>query len=134
MGPKGGDELNLIEPGKNYGWADVSYGDNYDGSPIPKPPTRPEFQEPALYWDPVIAPAGLAFYEGELFPGLEGFGTDRRPQTQSLSQVDHRRHDGPRGRALRHGRPHPRRGGGARWRGVGDRGRGPGRLLRLGPR
>lgn len=87
MGPKGGDELNLIEPGKNYGWAEVSYGDNYDGSPIPKPPTRPEFQEPALYWDPVIAPAGLAFYEGELFPGWKGSALIGGLKTQSLSRV-----------------------------------------------
>jgi glucose/arabinose dehydrogenase len=87
MGPKGGDELNLIEPGKNYGWADVSYGDNYDGSPIPKPPTRPEFQEPALYWDPVIAPAGLAFYEGELFPAWKGSALIGGLKTQSLSRV-----------------------------------------------
>jgi glucose/arabinose dehydrogenase len=87
MGPKGGDELNLIEPGKNYGWAAVSYGDNYDGSPIPKPPTRPEFQEPALYWDPVIAPAGLAFYEGELFPAWKGSALIGGLKTQSLSRV-----------------------------------------------
>ncbi|WP_026782846.1 PQQ-dependent sugar dehydrogenase [Pleomorphomonas koreensis] len=87
MGPKGGDELNLIEPGKNYGWPEVSYGDNYDGSPIPKPPTRPEFQEPALYWDPVIAPAGLAFYEGELFPAWKGSALIGGLKTQSLSRV-----------------------------------------------
>lgn len=87
MGPKGGDELNLIEPGVNYGWPAVSYGDNYDGTPIPKPPTRPEFREPALYWNPVIAPAGLAFYEGDLFPAWKGSVLIGGLRTQSLSRV-----------------------------------------------
>ncbi|MEG3088158.1 PQQ-dependent sugar dehydrogenase [Sphingomonas sp. PB4P5] len=72
MGPQGGDELNLIEPGKNYGWPIVSYGKNYDDTPIAKPPTRPEFHEPALYWDPIIAPAGLTFYQGNMFPQWRG--------------------------------------------------------------
>ncbi len=72
MGPKGGDELNLLQPGRNYGWPVVSYGINYDGSPIPQHPTRPEFAKPALYWNPVIAPAGLAFYTGSLFPAWRG--------------------------------------------------------------
>ncbi|WP_375421761.1 PQQ-dependent sugar dehydrogenase [uncultured Sphingomonas sp.] len=72
MGPKGGDELNLIEPGKNYGWPLVSYGSNYDDMPIPRPETRPEFAKPALYWNPVIAPAGLAFYNGNMFPEWRG--------------------------------------------------------------
>ena len=72
MGPKGGDELNLIEPGSNYGWPLVSYGENYDGTPIAKPATRPDFHEPALYWDPIIAPAGLAFYSGNMFPQWRG--------------------------------------------------------------
>lgn len=87
MGPKGGDELNLIEPGVNYGWPEVSYGDNYNGTPIPKPPTRPEFREPALYWTPVIAPAGLAFYEGDLFPVWKGSALIGGLKTQSLSRV-----------------------------------------------
>lgn len=72
MGPKGGDELNLIEPGKNYGWPIVSNGDNYNGTPIPRHATRPEFAAPLLYWTPVIAPAGMAFYEGSLFPAWKG--------------------------------------------------------------
>lgn len=87
MGPKGGDELNLIEPGVNYGWPEVSYGDNYNGTPIPKPPTRPEFREPALYWNPVIAPAGLVFYEGSLFPAWKGSALIGGLKTQSLSRV-----------------------------------------------
>ncbi|WP_156921903.1 PQQ-dependent sugar dehydrogenase [Azorhizobium doebereinerae] len=68
MGPRGGDELNLIEPGRNYGWPLVSNGDNYDGTPIPRHATRPDLQAPALYWTPIVAPAGLAFYDGPLFP------------------------------------------------------------------
>lgn len=72
MGPHGGDELNLIEPGRNYGWPVVSYGDNYDGTPIANPRTHPEFEQPKLYWNPVIAPAGFAFYNGNMFPQWRG--------------------------------------------------------------
>uniref|UniRef100_UPI0033424E64 PQQ-dependent sugar dehydrogenase n=1 Tax=Castellaniella defragrans TaxID=75697 RepID=UPI0033424E64 len=72
MGPRGGDELNLIEPGRNYGWPLVSNGKHYSGLPIPRHDTRPEFQGPVLYWTPVIAPAGLAFYQGGLFPEWNG--------------------------------------------------------------
>src|SRR5688572_4334522 len=68
-GPRGGDELNLIEKGKNYGWPLVSYGMNYNEVPIPSPDTRPEFAKPALYWTPVIAPGNLMFYRGtKMFP------------------------------------------------------------------
>jgi glucose/arabinose dehydrogenase len=72
MGPRGGDEFNLIEAGRNYGWPIVSNGDNYDGTPIPDHPTRPEFQAPALWWNPSISPAGLIFYDGKLWPQWKG--------------------------------------------------------------
>lgn len=72
MGPRGGDELNLIEPGKNYGWPVVSNGDNYSGTRIPRHATRPEFAAPALYWNPVIAPAGMVIYDGAMFPAWQG--------------------------------------------------------------
>lgn len=72
MGPRGGDELNLIAPGKNYGWPLVSNGDNYNGAKIPRHATRPEFEAPLLYWTPIIAPAGLAFYDGEMFSQWRG--------------------------------------------------------------
>ncbi len=72
MGPRGGDELNLIEPGTNYGWPVVSNGDNYSGSPIPRHATRPEFAAPPLYWNPVIAPAGMVIYDGAMFPAWRG--------------------------------------------------------------
>ena len=71
-GPRGGDELNLIEPGKNYGWPLVVYGKNYNGVPIPNPDTRPDLTKPAIYWDPVIAPGNLMFYKGRLFPQWTG--------------------------------------------------------------
>jgi glucose/arabinose dehydrogenase len=71
-GPRGGDELNLIEPGKNYGWPLVSYGMNYDRTPIPSHDTRPEFTKPLIYWDPVIAPGSLTFYNGSMFPDWKG--------------------------------------------------------------
>ena len=73
-GPRGGDELNLIQKGKNYGWPLVTYGMNYDGVPIPSPDTRPDLQKPAIYWVPIIAPGGLAFYDGSLFPQWRGSG------------------------------------------------------------
>ncbi len=71
-GPRGGDELNLIEPGKNYGWPLVSYAVNYDGVPIPSPDTRPDLAKPVIYWTPVIAPGNLIFYTGNLFKGWQG--------------------------------------------------------------
>lgn len=72
MGPLGGDELNLIERGKNYGWPIVSNGDNYNGSPIPDHPTRNDFQKPVRSWNPVISPSGEIFYTGTLFQGWRG--------------------------------------------------------------
>jgi glucose/arabinose dehydrogenase len=72
MGPKGGDELNLIKQGLNYGWPVVSNGTQYSGEAIPHHETRPEFEPPVIYWTPVIAPAGLAFYEGGLFKDWKG--------------------------------------------------------------
>ena len=72
MGPRGGDELNLVERGSNYGWPIVSNGDNYDGTPIPDHNTRPEFNAPELSWNPVISPASLIFYDASLFPQWRG--------------------------------------------------------------
>ncbi|MEO6911573.1 MAG: PQQ-dependent sugar dehydrogenase [Edaphobacter sp.] len=71
-GPRGGDELNLIEPGKNYGWPLVSYATNYNGVPIPSPDTRPDLTKPVIYWTPVIAPGNLVFYNGAMFPQWKG--------------------------------------------------------------
>ncbi|MGE0521087.1 MAG: PQQ-dependent sugar dehydrogenase [Candidatus Binatia bacterium] len=68
MGPLGGDELNLIEPGKNYGWPLVSWGKHYDGRDIPDPPSRPDLTDAVKHWTPVISPSGMIFYTGEMFP------------------------------------------------------------------
>ena len=87
MGPRGGDEINLIKPGLNYGWPLVSYGINYDGTPIPQHDTRPEFEPPQVYWTPVIAPAGLAFYEGPLFPAWKGSALMGGLQSQGIVRV-----------------------------------------------
>jgi len=72
MGPRGGDELNLILPGKNYGWPLVSQGKNYDGVPIPPHSSRPDFVPPKLYWVPSVSPTSLIFYSGSLFPKWKG--------------------------------------------------------------
>lgn len=72
-GAKGGDELNLIVKGKNYGWPLVAYGEEYSGEPIPGAVTaRPGFEQPVYYWDPVIAPSGAQFYTGDAFPAWRG--------------------------------------------------------------
>jgi glucose/arabinose dehydrogenase len=72
MGPKGGDELNVIEKGANYGWPIVSDGDHYNNARIPDHKTRPEFKRPIKTWTPVISPSGLIFYGGDLFSGWRG--------------------------------------------------------------
>lgn len=72
MGPAGGDELNLVERGANYGYPVVSNGDHYDGRVIPDHPTRPEFVAPKLWWTPVISPSSLVIYSGTEFPDWRG--------------------------------------------------------------
>ncbi|HEY7006942.1 MAG TPA: PQQ-dependent sugar dehydrogenase, partial [Sphingomicrobium sp.] len=74
MGPRGGDELNLIEPGKNYGWPLVSEGKNYDGVSIPPHSSRDDVVAPKLYWVPSISPTSLLFYSGKMFPEWKGDG------------------------------------------------------------
>jgi len=72
-GPRGGDELNQPVPGGNHGWPLVSYGIDYDGSPIGTGQPRLEgVEEPVYYWDPVIAPGGMTFYRGDAFGGWRG--------------------------------------------------------------
>jgi len=72
MGPRGGDEFNMIERGSNYGYPTVSNGDHYDGRPIPDHDTRPEFNAPEITWTPVISPSSLIFYTGSMFPQWRG--------------------------------------------------------------
>ena len=71
-GPRGGDELNLVKRGQNYGWPIVSNGDNYDGTLIPRHSTRPEFAAPAISWNPVIAPGNFIFVASPQFPAWRG--------------------------------------------------------------
>ena len=72
-GPRGGDELNRIEKGKNYGWPIITHGIDYPGGPIGAGITAKEgLEQPVYYWDPVIAPSGLAVYRGKLFPQWNG--------------------------------------------------------------
>ncbi|MGQ4273278.1 PQQ-dependent sugar dehydrogenase [Terrihabitans sp. B22-R8] len=71
-GAKGGDEINIAEAGKNYGWPVISYGVNYDGSKIGEGTEKAGMEQPLHYWDPSIAPSGMAFYTGDAFPDWKG--------------------------------------------------------------
>ncbi|WP_323013341.1 PQQ-dependent sugar dehydrogenase [Devosia sp.] len=72
-GPRGGDELNHPRPGRNHGWPVITYGQDYNGRPIGEGITAQEgMEQPVYYWDPVIAPGGMVFYDGALFPGWKG--------------------------------------------------------------
>jgi hypothetical protein len=71
-GGRGGDELNRVEAGKNYGWPVLSYGVHYSGAKIGEGTSKPGMEQPVYYWDPVIAPSGMAFYTGEAFPEWQG--------------------------------------------------------------
>ena len=86
-GPRGGDELNLIEKGKNYGWPLVSYGMNYNEKPIPSHETRTDLTKPVLYWTPVIAPGNLMFYTGKMFPQWNGSGFISGLGSMSLNRI-----------------------------------------------
>ncbi len=88
MGPQGGDELNLIERGSNYGYPIVSNGDHYDGRDIPDHDTRPEFNAPEAFWNPVISPAGFIIYSGKQFPDWQGDGFIGGLSSQSLIRID----------------------------------------------
>lgn len=86
-GPKGGDELNLIEKGKNYGWPLVSYATNYNGVPIASPDTRPDLTKPVIYWTPIIAPGNLIFYKGAMFPQWNGSALMGGMATMTLNRI-----------------------------------------------
>lgn len=72
MGPLGGDEINLLRAGGDFGWPTVSEGDHYDRAAIPRSATRPDFVAPVRAWNPAVSPSGLALYEGALFPAWRG--------------------------------------------------------------
>ncbi|MXO64234.1 PQQ-dependent sugar dehydrogenase [Altericroceibacterium endophyticum] len=86
-GPAGGDELNLVEPAKNYGWPLVSDGDHYNGDPIPNPSTRPDLERAAISWNPVIAPGDFIFYRGDMWPEWNGQALIANLKTKSISRV-----------------------------------------------
>lgn len=94
-GPLGGDELNLIEPGRNYGWPLASYSTNYDQTPIPSPDTRPDLARPSIYWTPVIAPGNMAFYDGPVFPQWKGAMLISGLGSESLSLITFDRSGNP---------------------------------------
>ena len=88
MGPRHGDELNLIVKGSNYGWPTVSNGDNYSGVPIPDHDTRPEFNAPEAFWVPAISPSGLVIYDGGMFPDWQGDAFIGGLSSRALVHVD----------------------------------------------
>lgn len=71
-GPRGGDEINIVRPGRNYGWPYVGYGINYNGQPLAEVKARPGVEQPVWYWDPSIATAGIAFVTSDRYPELQG--------------------------------------------------------------
>ena len=87
LGPLGGDELNIAEAGKNYGWPVVSWGKHYDGRSIPEPPTHPEFADAIAHWTPVISPSGIAFYTGDAIPAWKGNLLIGGPTSQGLVRL-----------------------------------------------
>jgi glucose/arabinose dehydrogenase len=137
MGPRGGDEVNLILPGRNYGYPIVSDGDHYDGTPIPDHDTRPEFEKPKVSWNPVISPGGLMVYSGKLWPEWKGDLFIGGLSSKSLVRVDvegtnaKKGDQWPMGERIREPEEGP---DGAIWLlEDGQRG-GQGRLLKLTPR
>jgi glucose/arabinose dehydrogenase len=90
-GPRGGDELNLIEPGGNYGWPVITHGMNYDGTPMTAETEREGMAQPVVHWTPSIAVCGLDFYDGDRFPGWKGdlfVGALARQEIRRLRIVD----------------------------------------------
>ncbi len=90
-GPNGGDEVNLIKPGGNYGWPIYSYGRDYDGKEISALPVVAGIEKPLLLWQPSIAPSGLLFYEGDKFPAWKGnlfIGSARRGEINGTGGLE----------------------------------------------
>ena len=88
MGPKGGDEINLILPGRNYGYPNASNGDHYDGKDIPDHRPGDGFEAPKVWWNPAISPAGMMIYSGKLFPQWRGDAFIGGLSGQALIRID----------------------------------------------
>lgn len=88
MGPKGGDEVNLIRPGLNYGWPNASNGSHYDGRDIPDHKPGDGYEAPKAWWNPVISPGGLMIYSGAMFPQWKGDAFIGGLSSMSLVRVD----------------------------------------------
>ncbi|MBA6412082.1 PQQ-dependent sugar dehydrogenase [Parahaliea sp. F7430] len=137
MGPAHGDELNLILPGRNYGYPLVSNGNHYNGDPIPDHHTRPDLEAPKAYWVPAISPAGLMFYDADLFPQWQGSAFIGSLSAKALLRVvfdgDEAREAErfPMGSRIREVEQGPE---GAIWLLEDDRNESKGRLLKLTPR
>lgn len=136
MGPRGGDELNLIERGRNYGYPIVSDGDHYDGREIPDHDTRPEFAAPKVTWTPVISPGDMIIYSGSMFPQWRGDALIPGLSGEALVRVDLEGTDAreearwPMGERLREIEQHP---DGSLYILEDERRGSGGRLLRLTP-
>jgi glucose/arabinose dehydrogenase len=88
FGPFGGDELNIPEAGKNYGWPVVSWGKHYDGTDIPDPPEHAEFTDAIYHWNPVISPSGMTFYTADVIPGWKGNLILSGLSSQSITRLE----------------------------------------------
>ncbi|HWM28209.1 MAG TPA: PQQ-dependent sugar dehydrogenase, partial [Woeseiaceae bacterium] len=136
MGPSGGDELNRIERGANYGYPLVSNGNHYDGRDIPDHDTRAEFAPPAVAWNPVISPGSLTFYRGNLFSDWRGDALVAGLSSQAIVRIEV---DGERAREVERYAMGQRiravveAADGALWVLEDQRRGGSGRLLRLTP-
>lgn len=133
-GPRGGDELNLLIAGQNYGWPIVSNGNHYDGRAIPRHSTRPEFSAAVISWNPVIAPGDFIFYRGDEFPEWRGQAIIGGMSPNVLVRVAI---EGDKAREIaRHPMPHrirdiEEREDGSIWLLEDGRAAGAGRLLKL---
>ncbi len=88
MGPKGGDEINLIQPGRNYGWPRASNGSNYDGTDIPDHQSGDGYEPPKVWWNPSVSPGSLMIYTGDLFPQWRGDALVGALSGQALIRID----------------------------------------------
>ncbi len=137
MGPAGGDELNRVVRAGNYGYPVVSNGDHYDGREIPDHDTRPEFNQPAAWWTPVISPGKLTVYRGDLFAGWRGDLLVAGLSSQAIIHIQLDGHEAreveryPMGARIRSVVEGP---DGALWVLEDERGESRGRLLKLTPR